>query len=113
MAAKGLAKLIEEMGEAQQVAGKMLAWWNTDEPHWDGSSLKERMAEELGDVIAAAWLVASSLEIADEVLSRYEEKDQLFEAWGSDPTNNDHGIDAPCWRPHVVKAPMEDPRTDW
>lgn len=53
MAAAGVAKLIEECGELQQVLGKKLAWWDTDEPHWDGTILRDRLVEEMGALIAA------------------------------------------------------------
>lgn len=55
---KGLAKLIEECGELQQVAGKMLNYPDTDE-HPDGKgSLKQRLMDEIGDVLAACDYVA-------------------------------------------------------
>lgn len=94
MAAKGVAKLIEECGELQQVLGKRLAWWNTDEPHWDGSDLNDRMAEEIGDVMAACEFVASMFGIRGEVELRRCEKLALFARWHLDDGNNEHGIDA-------------------
>jgi NTP pyrophosphatase (non-canonical NTP hydrolase) len=94
MAAKGVAKLIEECGELQQVLGKRLAWWSTDEPHWDGSDLDQRIAEEMGDVFAAIWFVVDKLGLdADAIKRRHVAKSDLFHEWEADPHNNDHGID--------------------
>jgi NTP pyrophosphatase (non-canonical NTP hydrolase) len=94
MAAAGVAKLIEECGELQQVLGKKLAWWNTEEPHWDGSVLRERMAEEMGDVMAAIVLVATQFDLHDAVDRRTEQKVDVFFRWAADEGNNEHGIDA-------------------
>jgi NTP pyrophosphatase (non-canonical NTP hydrolase) len=94
MAAAGVAKLIEECGELQQVLGKKLAWWDTDEPHWDGSVLSERMIEEMGDVLAAIEFVANALCLNwKDVQDRKRSKDYLFETWEATIDNNDHGID--------------------
>ena len=49
MTAAGVAKLIEECGELQQVLGKRLAMWDQPE-HWDGTNLNDRLIEEMGDV---------------------------------------------------------------
>lgn len=49
MPAKGLAKLIEECGELQQIAGKKLAYYTTDE-HPDGQGpLSTRLEDEIAD----------------------------------------------------------------
>lgn len=48
----GLSKLIEEMGEVQQIAGKLIATGGKAE-HWDGTDLMKRMSEELADLSAA------------------------------------------------------------
>lgn len=48
----GLSKLIEEAGEVIQVAGKIIAMGEMGE-HFDGSNLKVRLENELGDLIAA------------------------------------------------------------
>lgn len=94
MAAKGVAKLIEECGELQQALGKKLAWWDTDEPHWDGSVLSERLIEEMGDVLAAIEFVAETLHLNwKDVLDRKRTKDVMFETWEAAIDNNDHGID--------------------
>lgn len=60
MAENGLAKLIEELGELQQVCGKKLAAGKRDD-HPDGrGSLKIRLQDEIADVIAACEFVMYS-----------------------------------------------------
>ena len=94
MAAKGVAKLIEECGELVQVLGKKLAWWNTEEPHWDGSDLTVRIQEEIADVRAAMTLVAQLLDLDfNAIRERLEVKHRLFLEWEALVDNNDHGID--------------------
>lgn len=49
----GTAKLMEEAAEVIQVCGKLIA--NRGEAdHWDGSDLRERLHEEISDMMAAA-----------------------------------------------------------
>lgn len=94
MAAAGVAKLIEECGELQQVLGKKLAWWDTDQPHWDGSILRDRMADEMGDVLAAIWFVADQLGLDKvKIGARQSAKTMLFGDWQDQLDNNDHGVD--------------------
>lgn len=96
MAAAGVAKLIEECGELQQVLGKKLAWWDTDEPHWDGSILSARLEEEMGDVYAAIEFVIFHLDLNREaVIRRMRQKRDLYDDWEAELANNDHGVDAP------------------
>lgn len=47
----GLSKIIEEMGELQQVCGKLIGSQGSVD-HWS-LNLKEKFIEELGDVLAA------------------------------------------------------------
>lgn len=94
MAAAGVAKLIEEMGELHQVLGKKLAWWDTDEPHWDGSTLRDRMVDEMADVQAAIYFVIDQLGLDEPRFdARSLAKGQLFKTWQEQLDNNDHGID--------------------
>lgn len=94
MAAAGVAKLIEECGELQQVLGKKLAWWDTDEPHWDGTILRDRLVEEMGDVKAAINFVALQLGLDLEAIDRRrKQKAILFGTWQEQIDNNDHGVD--------------------
>lgn len=96
MAAAGVAKLIEECGELQQVLGKKLAWWDTNEPHWDGTVLSERIEDEMGDVLAAIWFAAEQLGLNKvRIGARQQRKAMLFGDWQDALDNNDHGIDGP------------------
>lgn len=62
----GLAKLMEELGENGQVLGKIIAFperADNDEPHPDGTLLKERIEFELGDLLAAIEYVVDHNEL--------------------------------------------------
>jgi NTP pyrophosphatase (non-canonical NTP hydrolase) len=48
----GLAKLIEEAGELTQALAKVMALGHMGR-HWDGTHLRTRLVEEMGDVRAA------------------------------------------------------------
>ncbi len=93
----GLSKLIEEAGETGdllpelillralgrigQVAGKVIG--NEGRPeHWDGSNLPVRLAEEIGDLLAAAEFVIdhNGLDRA-AVVARRAAKLELYEDW--------------------------------
>lgn len=93
LALYGLAKLNEECGELVQIIGKKFAWWDTDEPHWDGSNLDERLIEEMGDVRAAIDVAASLLGVHQEMVLRYIEKHGTLSEWEADPDNNQMGVD--------------------
>lgn len=98
MAAAGVAKLIEECGELQQVCGKRLAYWTTD-AHPDGSNLRERMESEMGDVLAAIEFVSSQLGLDfAEIAERKRQKLALFCDWHGQIDNNDDAIDGVHWR---------------
>jgi NTP pyrophosphatase (non-canonical NTP hydrolase) len=95
MTCGGLAKLIEECGELVQVAGKKLACYS-DNAHWDGSDLKERMEDEMGDVKAAIAFVTERLGMSTNRISAREFKKLcLFREWEADDSNNSKGVDAP------------------
>ncbi len=94
MAAAGVAKLIEECGELQQVLGKKLAWFHTDEPHWDGTNLNERIEDEMADVQAAILFVMDQLSLDyDRIGLRLVHKRNLFEKWHATEGNNRMAID--------------------
>lgn len=76
----GISKLIEEAGEVLQVAGKLIAT-NGESAHWDGTDLRARLVEEIGDLMAACGFVAEANGIADAVLVRMERKAEQFRAW--------------------------------
>lgn len=91
MCADGLAKLIEECGELQQVAAKKLAYFTTDN-HPDGSNLKERMQEEAADVMAAIEFVIREFGLnRREIEKRIQRKYDLFCEWHRQ-TDNDQGF---------------------
>lgn len=97
MAAKGLAKLIEECGELQQVAGKKLAFYTTNTHPDGGLPLDKRMELEIADVIAATALVIKLHNLDPKKIDeRAKAKLQLFLAWVDDTTNdnNKYAIDA-------------------
>lgn len=52
----GLSKLAEEAGEVLQIVGKLIATGGKAE-HWDGQNLRERLTEEVADLIAACEFV--------------------------------------------------------
>jgi len=94
MTNNGLSKLVEELGECAQVAGKLLQYpayqenLRTGKPTWhpDGSDLRERMTEEMGDVLAAIHYVAVHLKIdANAIHERAQQKVTLFEKWFTEP----------------------------
>lgn len=77
----GLSKLIEEMGEVQQVAGKIIAT-DGEVQHWDGTNLKERMELELGDLLAAIQFFATANTLSWHSINvQVESKLRLFHKW--------------------------------
>ena len=79
----GASKLIEEMGELQQVLGKLLGTAG-ETKHWDGSDLKERLKEEMADVMAAlAFFIGTNFTDAEDdwIHARAEEKMKRFVEW--------------------------------
>lgn len=77
----GVAKLLEEMGEAAQVLGKLIAAGG-DPNHWDGTNLVDRMVEELGDLSAAIEFVITTNGLdADAIDARAAQKLAVFRHW--------------------------------
>lgn len=77
----GLAKLAEECGEVLQVLGKLVMIQGRVE-HWDGSNLKERIEEEIADVLAAcAFFIETGGLDRDKIAIRRHEKEALFWKW--------------------------------
>lgn len=94
MAANGLAKLAEELGELQQVIGKKLAYYTTETHPDGGPPLTQRLQEEMADVIAACYFVMRKLKLDDEKIHRrITKKVSQFEEWDAQADNNDHGVD--------------------
>lgn len=81
----GLAKLVEEGGEVQEVAGKLMATGGEPE-HWDGSRLNIRIAEEVADLSAACrvFFQLNGYDGAPWVLEREQHKYHLFLQWHRD-----------------------------
>lgn len=77
----GTSKLLEEMGELQQVLGKLIAVAGSTE-HWDGD-LRPRLIEELGDVSAAIGFFMEQNFVGDEaaIADRIVAKLLLFRKW--------------------------------
>lgn len=77
----GLSKLVEEAGEVQQVVGKIMGLGGFGQ-HWDGSDLRARLVEEMGDVMAACQFVAEAngLELR-RVRERALVKLETFRRW--------------------------------
>lgn len=79
----GTSKLIEETGELQQVLGKLLGS-HGDPAHYDGSDLRQRLVEEIGDLRAAlSFFEELNLTPAerDQIGERIEKKVRLFVKW--------------------------------
>ena len=86
MHSKGLAKLLEELGELSQVAAKKLTCMNTDE-HPDGAgSLAQRLEDEAADVLASIDFVTVTLGLdRQRIEDRRTVKHARFIAWHDDP----------------------------
>lgn len=93
MAAQGVAKLIEELGELTQILGKKLAYWHTNE-HPDGAGpIALRIEEEMADVQAAIEFVTKQLGLdVDHIEARTWRKINTFETWHANKSS-DTGID--------------------
>lgn len=85
MMLKGLAKLVEECGELVQVAAKKMACPDTDQ-HWDGGEpLSVRIADEMGDVLAACTLVTEKLGLdQSRIEARHAVKLARFRTWDNE-----------------------------
>ena len=77
----GITKLVEESGEVLQVCGKLIAT-DGDVNHYDGSNLKERLENELADLMAAIGFVGAHCGLnVQRISDRAETKRTLFEHW--------------------------------
>jgi|SRR4051812_38532072 len=93
----GLAKMVEENGEALQIIGKINQIGH-DGFHWDGKkqTLRERLEDELADQMAAISFYCEVNELdMDKIDKRIKKKHKRFHRWhknvlaGRDP--NDDG----------------------
>lgn len=97
MRQNGLAKLVEELGELAQVAGKMIQYpelqLDDSQNHPDGTNLRARLVEEMGDVLGAIDFVVEKLRLGPgglEVEARAKRKLNLFRQWDAEhPTDRD------------------------
>ncbi len=85
----GLAKLGEECGELMQVHGKMLQYPHlqtvTNLTHPDGTNLRDRMEEEMGDVLGSITFVIEKLKLNEaRILERANKKCELFKTWDNE-----------------------------
>jgi len=82
----GIAKLMEEAGEVVQVCAKLVMTDGSSD-HWDGSKLDARLADELGDLLAAINFVLAHCPQIDvaRVMRQSESKLARFEAWHAKP----------------------------
>lgn len=70
----GISKLVEEAGEVTQVCGKLIGSGG-DINHWDGTNLKERLEDEIGDLIAACMFVIVVCDLDwKRITTRWESK---------------------------------------
>ena len=81
----GLTKLMEECGELAQIAAKKSAYYATD-IHPDGKgSMKERLENEMGDVIAASLFVAEKYDLdIDRIIEQANKKYNRFKVWDTE-----------------------------
>jgi hypothetical protein len=78
----GLAKLMEEMGELQQLLGKVMACSGPNAIYWDGSSLLPKIIEEMGDVRASMIFFAEvNLIPKSSIHERADMKLEKFRYW--------------------------------
>lgn len=77
----GLSKLIEECGEVQQIAGKIIGVGG-EHFHYDGTNLADRLEEELGDMLAAVEFVIQKNALARKMIEeRTKRKLEVFRRW--------------------------------
>lgn len=82
----GTSKLLEEMGELQQVLGKLIATAG-DTAHWSGD-LRQKMIDEIADVSAAIRFFSTENFSNDQllaILNRADEKLSTFQKWHAAP----------------------------
>lgn len=83
----GLTKLAEECSELAVVACKKINYMRTDE-HPDGTNLRTRMLEEMGDVLASIEFVQYKFNVTTEerafIEARKELKLNLYDEWDAE-----------------------------
>lgn len=77
----GISKLIEECGELQQDLGKFLTYGMGEHPDGKGP-LRERIENEMADVLAAIQLVIQKHQLSTARINyRAQKKLELFLEW--------------------------------
>ena len=79
----GSSKLIEEMGELQQVLGKLIGS-HGETAHYDGTELRQRLLEEIADLTAAInFFEETNLTFDEEIAiaNRRISKLHMFRKW--------------------------------
>jgi NTP pyrophosphatase (non-canonical NTP hydrolase) len=77
----GIAKLLEEAAEVIQVCGKIIGVEGQPN-HWDGTVMKRRLEEELGDLRAAIMFVEKVNDLDTRVITQQAlRKLQTFKSW--------------------------------
>lgn len=94
MKQNGLAKLVEECGEVQQVAGKMIQYPHLQfaefEMHPSGYNLRRKMEEEIGDALASMEYIVKHLSLNASIVDiRRQAKLKRFESWGNSNENGE------------------------
>lgn len=85
LANNGLTKLSEECGELIQIAQKKIAFPHTDDHPDKKGSLKQRLQEEIADVLAACSIVIDINKLDTTTISnRVKTKYELFDTWHKD-----------------------------
>lgn len=79
----GLGKVSEECSEVSTIIAKLMGTGG-DPNYWDGTDLRQRLIEELGDTLAACEFASYHNEIWREVLDRKNAKLHLFYQWRAD-----------------------------
>lgn len=81
----GLFKVMEECGELITVCAKLCATGG-DTRYWGDVDLRERLIEEIGDVMAAVefFITYNMREHIDAIHERKRMKRELFEQWRND-----------------------------
>lgn len=84
----GLAKIVEETGELNQVLGKLMATGGVRD-YYDGSDLEDMANDELGDVLAAMIFFIENNAGLDltRINNRATEKIYKFQSWREEQRN--------------------------
>lgn len=91
----GMAKVIEECGELQQVLGKIIGCGGDFSLDWVVMDHRAKIVEEVADLSAAIqFFISENLDISEiaSISNRQEEKLKLFRRWHADGTQKNKGI---------------------